>query len=60
MLAKKTYSVTIDETISEDFKSLCKDNGVNQSMLIEAFMRSYVNEHVRLELVNNEPEVKIK
>jgi len=59
-MAKKSYSVTVDENIVIAFKNMCKEQNINQSMLIEAFMRTYMNEHIKLELVNNKPEVQIK
>lgn len=59
-MAKKSYTVTVDESIVENFKSVCKEQNVNQSMLIEAFMRTYTNERIKLELVNNKTEVQVK
>ena len=59
-MAKKSYTVTVEESIVADFKELCKEQNVNQSMLIEAFMRTYTNDHIRLELVNNKTETFIK
>ena len=50
---KKTYSVTIDIEIVEEFKTRCKEQDINQSMLIEAFMRAYTNDMVELRLVNS-------
>lgn len=50
---KKTYSVTIDIEIVEEFKARCKEQDINQSMLIEAFMRAYTNDMVELRLVNS-------
>ena len=55
-MAKKSYTVTVDEKIVVAFKDVCKEQNVNQSMLIEAFMRTYTNDHIRLELVNNKME----
>lgn len=59
-MAKKSYTVTVDETIVAGFKDMCKEQNINQSMLIEAFMRTYTNEHIKLELVNNKIEVQVK
>lgn len=59
-MAKKSYTVTVDEEIVSAFKDVCKEQNVNQSMLIEAFMRTYTNDHIRLELVNNKTEVQVK
>ena len=59
-MAKKSYTVTVDEEIVYAFKDVCKEQNVNQSMLIEAFMRPYTNDHIRLELVNNKTEVQVK
>lgn len=58
-MAKKSYSVTVDETIVTAFKDMCKEQNINQSMLIEAFMRTYTSERIKLELVNNKPEVHV-
>ena len=59
-MAKKSYSVTVDEAIVTTFKDMCKEQNINQSMLIEAFMRTYTNKHIKLELVNNKTEVQVK
>ena len=59
-MAKKSYSVTVDESIVTAFKDMCKEQNINQSMLIEAFMRTYTNKHIKLELVNNKTEVQVK
>ena len=59
-MAKKSYTVTVDEEIVSAFKDVCKEQNINQSMLIEAFMRTYTNDHIRLELVNNKMETFVK
>lgn len=59
-MAKKSYTVTVDEEIVSAFKDVCKEQNINQSMLIEAFMRTYTNDHIRLELVNNKIETFVK
>lgn len=59
-MAKKSYTVTVDESIVSAFKEMCKNQNINQSMLIEAFMRTYTNEHIKLELVNSMMEVQVK
>lgn len=59
-MAKKSYSVTVDEAIVTAFKNMCKEQNINQSMLIEAFMRTYTSDRIKLELVNNKPEVQVE
>lgn len=59
-LPKKSYTVTVDENIITEFKAKCKAEDINQSMLITAFMRSYVNGRIKLELVNNQIVTMIK
>lgn len=59
-MAKKSYTVTVEESIVAAFKEMCKDQNINQSMLIEAFMRTYTNKHIKLELVNNKMETFVK
>lgn len=59
-MAKKSYTVTVDEDIVVAFKDVCKEQNINQSMLIEAFMRTYTNQRIKLELVNNKTEVQVK
>lgn len=59
-MAKKTYSVTIEERLMNDFRELCREQAINQSMLIESFMRAYVNGSVKLALVNNKPETTME
>ena len=57
---KVTHSVTVNPEIKARFQEVCKEQDINQSTLIEAFMRAYVNGKVVLELVNNKMEAKIK
>lgn len=59
-MAKKSYTVTVEDSIVTAFKEVCKEQNINQSMLIEAFMRTYTNERIKLELVNNKTEVQVK
>lgn len=59
-MAKKSYTVTVEDSIVTAFKDICKEQNINQSMLIEAFMRTYTNERIKLELVNNKTEVQVK
>lgn len=59
-MAKQTYSVTVDDSVVTMFREMCKEENINQSMLIEAFMRTYINRHIKLELVNNKPETFVK
>lgn len=59
-MAKKSYTVTVEDSIVTAFKDMCKEQNINQSMLIEAFMRTYTNERIKLELVNNKTEVQVK
>lgn len=59
-MAKKSYTVTVEDSIVTVFKNMCKEQNINQSMLIEAFMRTYTNKHIKLELVNNKTEVQVK
>ena len=33
-MAKKSYSVTVDETIVTAFKDMCKEQNINQSQVI--------------------------
>lgn len=50
---KRTFSTTIDPQIVDAFKEKFKEENINQSMLIETFMKAYVNGKVELRLVNN-------
>ena len=59
-MAKKSYTVTVDEDIVVALIDVCKEQNINQSMLIEAFMRTYTNQRIKLELVNNKTEVQVK
>lgn len=59
-MARQSYSVTVDESIATAFREICKEQNINQSVLIEAFMRTYTNEHIKLEFVNNKMETLIK
>ena len=59
-MAKKSYTVTVEDSIVTAFKNICKEQNINQSMIIEAFMRTYTNERIKLELVNNKTEVQVK
>ena len=58
-MARKSYSVTIEENIKDRFVEKCKAENTNQSQLIEMFMRAYVNGHVKLALVNDKIETQM-
>ena len=60
MVAKKSYSITVDEDIAAAFREKCKEEDINQSMLVGAFMKSYVAGRVKLDLVNNKPVIEMK
>ena len=55
-MSKKSYSITVDEDVVSAFRKKCKEQDVNQSMLVGAFMKSYVEERVKLDLVNKQNE----
>ena len=59
-MAKETYTVTVDTEVKKGFRELCKEQDMNQSKLIEMFMRAYMNGHIELAIVNNKAETRIK
>lgn len=59
-MARKSYTVTVDAEISEKFKEKCKDSGLNQSMLIDAFMKAFVNDEIEFKMVKRKSSIEIK
>jgi len=47
---KKGFTVTVDENLIKEFKDICKEQDIKQSMLIEAFMRSYIQGKIQINL----------
>jgi metal-responsive CopG/Arc/MetJ family transcriptional regulator len=39
---KGVLSVTIDNSLLEKFKKICKDNSINKSQLIESLINKYM------------------
>lgn len=39
---KGVLSVTIDNSLLENFKKMCKTKAINKSQLIESFIKNYV------------------
>lgn len=40
----RTFSIRVPESLLEDFKKACKDNGSNASRTLEALMEEYIDE----------------
>ena len=58
---KRSFTVTVDEDVVEQFKQVCKRQGVQQSMLIDAFMRAYVQGNIVVHLeLNNKNTISVK
>ena len=47
---RKSFTITVEETVAKQFRDICKEQGVQQSMLVEAFMRSYVQGKIEVHL----------
>lgn len=58
---KKSFTVTVDEEVIEEFKTVCKRQGVQQSMLVDAFMRAYAHGDIVVHLtLNNKNTISVK
>lgn len=43
-MKRKSFTTTIDETLQENFKTSCHSNSHKMNDVLEAFMKSYINE----------------
>lgn len=59
MVTKITFSTTIDAEVTKKFKEICREGNVNQSMLIEAFMRTYIEGEISLVARYNKEDEKM-
>ena len=58
---RRSFTVTVEDENIIKFKEVCKKQGVQQSMLIDAFMRSYINGDIEVHLtLSNRNTVSIK
>lgn len=46
---RKSFTTTIEESIQNEFKAKCKENGDKMNDILEAFMRSYIKDEIKLE-----------
>lgn len=47
-MARKTFATTIDETITSDFKTACKENDQKLNEVLEALMQAYSNKQIEV------------
>lgn len=48
-LARKPFTTTIDEDLQAEFKEACKEKGDKMNNVIEAFMKSYIDNDLVVE-----------
>jgi hypothetical protein len=47
-MSRKTFATTIDETITDNFKMTCKENGQKLNEVLEALMQAYTNKEIEV------------
>ena len=47
-MARKTFATTIDETITDNFKTTCKENNQKLNEVLEALMQAYTNKQIEV------------
>lgn len=57
---RKAFTSSIEENIQRDFKDKCNQSGIPQNVILEAFMKAFANDEIRLKLVNNILSVEVK
>lgn len=58
---RRSFTVTVEDENIVKFKELCKKQGVQQSMLVDAFMRSYINGDIEVHLtLSNKNTVSVR
>lgn len=45
-MARKTFTTTLDEQLTKEFKAKCKGDGVTMNEMIEMFMKNYLDNKV--------------
>lgn len=49
-MARKSFTTTIDETVSKNFKEECLVRGDKMNEVLEAFMKAYIDGEFQLEV----------
>lgn len=57
---RKAFTSSIEESIQKDFKEKCSQAGMPQNVIIEAFMKAFVNDEIKMKLVQNILSVEVK
>lgn len=57
---RKAFTASIEESIQKDFKEKCSQSGVPQNVIIETFMKAFVNDEIQLKLVKNTLSVEVE
>ncbi len=47
-MGRKTFATTIDEAITTDFKTACKENDQKLNEVLEALMQAYSNKQIEV------------
>lgn len=48
-MARKTFATPVEESIQNDFKIECKNQGYKQNEVIEALMAGFINGEIKIE-----------
>lgn len=48
MGVRKTFATTIDETLTKEFRTACKENNQKLNEVIEAMMQAYINKDIEV------------
>jgi len=57
---RKAFTSSIEETIQKDFKEKCNQIGIPQNVMIEMFMKAFINNEIIVKLENNNSLIEIK
>ena len=57
---RKAFTSSIEENIQKNFKDKYNESGIPQNVILEAFMKAFANDEIRMKLVNNILSVEVK
>jgi len=49
-MARKTFATTVEETLQEQFKNVCKQKDIKINEALEALMQAFINGEIDIEV----------
>lgn len=59
-MAKKPYTTSIDADISGEFKAACEERGIKMNIVLEAFMKQFIDNEFAVKISKNGIRLEIE